>query len=77
MVKTIWALEIDGFANKAFDTIEKAKQAAYDKLVEWNYDPADDKDGVFKELEDSFNDPNYSGFWVDELLYCYEVEYEE
>lgn len=75
MEKTLWALEIEGVVEKIYADINKAKEFAYYKLLAYGYDPENDEYKVFKELEESFNDEEHSGFWVDELLYCYEVDY--
>lgn len=77
MEKTLWALETDGSVEKVFADLNKAKEYAYGLLQKWGYLPHNDGCGVFAELEDSFNDETYSGFWVDQLIYCYEVEYVE
>lgn len=76
MEKKAYALEIGGIVSKVFASVEKAKQVAYDTLVKWDFDPVKDEE-IFKELEESFNDQKHSGFWVEELLYCYEVDYFE
>lgn len=81
MKKMVWMLEISDIAigchNKVYTSLEKAKQAAYDQLIKWSYNPANDEYEVFKDLEESYNDPNHEGFWIDELLYCYPIEYIE
>ena len=73
----VWILETDDNDHFVFKDIEKAKDFAYDLLIRWNYDPQNDVYEVFKELDENYNNVHYSGFWVDEVLWCYEVDFYE
>lgn len=73
----VWILETDDGYNFVFKDIEKAKDFAYDLLVRLDYDPQNDKYGVFKELEETYENKRCSGFWVDEVLWCYEADFYE
>ena len=75
MIHRIWLLETDAGDYEAFLNLEDARDFAYKKLIEWGYDPKNDEDEVFKELDESYKDERYAGFWVDELLWCYDANY--
>ena len=73
----VWILETDDGDHFVFKDIEKAKDFAYKLLVRWHYDPQNDEYEIFKELEETYENKHWSGFWVDELLWCYEVDFYE
>ena len=73
----VWILETDESDHFVFKDIEKAKDFAYDLLVRWDYDPQNDEYGVFKELEETYDNKHCSGFWIEEVLWCYEVDFYE
>ena len=75
MIHRVWILELDGGEYEVFLNLEDARDFAYKKLIDWGYNPNDDKYGVFKELNDNYKDERYAGFYVDELLWCYEANY--
>ena len=76
MAHRIWLLEDSEGNYEAFLNIEDARDFAYKKLLDWHYNPnsEDDKE-IFDELENSYKDEKYAGFWIDELLWCYEINY--
>lgn len=70
----VWVLDIGNGVERAFSTLEKAYDAAYDQLVNWGYNPDDeDEKNFFEELKSTYENKNYSGFSVDEVLWCWEV----
>lgn len=73
----VWILETDDGDHFVFKDIEKAKSFAYNLLIKWKYDPQNDEYEIFKELEETYENKHWSGFWVDELLWCYEVDFYE
>ena len=75
MIHRVWILETDGGKEEVFLNLEDARDFAYKALIEWGYDPKNDEYNVFKELDESYKDNRYSGFWVDELLWCSEANY--
>jgi hypothetical protein len=75
MIHRVWILETDGGDTEVFLNLEDARDFAYKTLIEWGYDPENDDCDVFKELDESYNNKGYSGFWVDELLWCSEANY--
>lgn len=76
MAKEIWLLETSSGDYTAYANIEDAYAAARALLLEWDYDPVSDHDKkIFEELETNYNDPNYAGFYVDDLFWCYEIDY--
>ena len=74
MINEIWLVE-DNYKFEAFSTLEKARDYATQLLKDDGYDPDNDKDGVFEELNNTYNDKNSSGFYVQGILYCYSVNY--
>ena len=76
MVKEIWLLETSNCDYTAYASLEDAYAAARAELLEWGYDPASDHDKeIFEEFENSYNDPKYAGFYVEDLFWCYEIDY--
>lgn len=75
MIHRVWILETDGGHEEVFLNLEDARDYAYEQLIDWGYDPENDDCNVFKELDESYKNKNYSGFWVDELLWCSEANY--
>lgn len=71
----VWLLDVGNGAEYAFSSIEKAYSAAHSKLIDWSYD-FDTEEGkeVLSELKATYDDPKFSGFFVDDLLWCWEVE---
>ena len=39
------------------------------RIVYWYYRKQ------FEEFENSYNDPKYAGFYVEDLFWCYEIDY--
>ena len=71
----VWVMDFGSGVEKAFTSIDKAYQAAWDWLIGQGYNPEDeDEAGFFNELKETYEDPQYSGFSVDEVLWCWEVE---
>lgn len=71
----IWVVDFGNGVERAFTSLERAYQVAYDQLIDWDYSPEDDWDTkVFDELKRTYENKNCSGFYVDELLWCWEVE---
>lgn len=67
----IWLFEDCNSNYRAFHNIEDAYEFAKKKIVKWG--DKVDVDKCLKELEENY--PNkYSGFWVDDLLWCYQIE---
>ena len=60
---------------EVFREVDVARDFAYKKLIEWGYNPDNDKTEAFKELDETYKDERYAGFWIDELLWCYEANY--
>lgn len=75
MTHRVWILETDSENKEVFLNLEDARDFAYKQLIEWGYNPENDDYNVFKELDESYKDNKYAGFWIDELLYCYEANY--
>ena len=76
MTHRVWLLETSDGAYEAFLNVEDARDFAYKKIIEWGYDPTSDHDKeIFDELEESYKNEKYAGFWVEELLWCYEINY--
>lgn len=75
MIHKVWIVEVEDGHIEVFLNLEEARDYAYKQLIDWGYDPKSDEDGVFKELDESYKDSRYSGFWVDELLWCSEANY--
>lgn len=75
-MKTIWLFETYDGDYESFSCVENAKDFAYKKLIEWRYNPENENDReVFDELEKSYKDKKHSGFWVDELFWCFEINF--
>lgn len=73
-MEKVWLLDFGSGAERAFTTPEAAYDAAYNRLLDWGYSPDnEDEKGFFDELKETFDSPNYSGFEVDEVLWCWEV----
>ena len=73
----VWAMDFGSGVEKAFTSIDKAYQAAGDWLICQGYSPEDeDEVSLFNELKETYEDSKYSGFSVDEVLWCWEVEVE-
>lgn len=73
----VWVMDFGAGVEKAFTSIDKAYQAAWDWLVGQGYDPEnEDEANFFNELKETYEDSQYSGFSVDEVLWCWEVEVE-
>ncbi len=67
----VWILDIGCGVERAFSSLEKAYDAAYNQLIEWGYNPEDeDEKNLFEELKSTYENQNYSGFSVDEVLWC-------
>ena len=75
MIHRVWVLEVEEGHVEIFLNLSEARDYAYKQLIDWGYDPDNDEYNIFKELEESYKDERYAGFWVDELLYCYEANY--
>lgn len=76
-MEKVWLMDFGAGAEKAFASLETAYNAAYDKLVEWGYSPDDeDEKNFFEELKETYENNTYSGFCVDELLWCWEVPFD-
>ena len=73
----VWILETDDGCHFVFADIEKAKDFAYDLLIRWGYDPQNDDYEVFKELNETYDNVHYSGFWVEDLLWVYQADFYE
>ena len=70
----VWVLDIGNGVERAFSTLERAYDAAYDQLINWGYNPDDeDEKNFFEELKSTYENQNYSGFSVDEVLWCWAV----
>lgn len=77
-MKTIWLLEIHSGVYESFSCVEKAKDFAYKKLIKWGYNPNNKNDKeIFDELEKSYKDKKHSGFWIDELFWCSEINFHD
>ena len=87
MNKTVWMLETDEDFYVS-DSLDKLYVKAQELIQEWSTNEtkkiitATELDNVNKiwdyarkELEDTYRDPLIYGFVVEELLYCYEVEW--
>lgn len=67
----VWVLDIGCGVKRAFSTIDKAYDAAYNQLIEWGYDPEDEVEkNFFVKLKSTYENENYSGFSVDKILWC-------
>lgn len=76
MKTTLWLLETCNGEYIAFDHEIDAMVKARQLLDKWGYsENSEDGPEVIKELKDSYKDERYAGFWVDELLWCYQIEY--
>ena len=75
MINKIWLIETSNNDYEAFKELEDAKSHAKELLVNWGYDPENDEDEVFKELDETYNDKRYAGFYVDDLIWCYQINY--
>lgn len=75
MIHRVWIVEVEDGHIEVFLNLEEARDYAYEQLVDWGYDPKNDEDGVFKELEKTYKDENFVGFWVDPVIWCYEANY--
>ena len=75
MINEIWLVETSNNDYEAFKELEDAKNHAKGLLVSWGYDPEDDQYNVFKELDATYNDKRYAGFYVDDLIWCYQINY--
>ena len=75
MIHKVWILEIEGEHTEVFLNLADARDYAHKQLIDWGYNPEDDKYNIFKELEESYKDQKYAGFQIDELLYCHEANY--
>jgi hypothetical protein len=73
----VWVMDFGSGVEKAFTSIDKAYQVAWDWLISQGYNPEDeDEASFFNELKETYEDSQYSGFSVDEVLWCWEVEVE-
>ena len=70
----IWFVNFVDDLDHAYTSPEKAYQAAWDWLIKEGYNPEDEECGFFNELKETYENTRHSGFEVDEVLYCYEVE---
>ena len=78
MTKGIWLLETSDCDYTAYANIEDAYAAARALLLKWGYDPTSDDDKeIFEEFETNYKDTKYGGFYVDELFWCYQIDYQE
>lgn len=75
MIHRVFILEVANEKSDVFLNVVDAKDFAYNQLIKWGYDPKNDEDEVFKELDESYKDERYAGFWVDDLIWCYEANY--
>lgn len=76
MINRVWLLETSDGNYEAFKNLEDAKDYAVKLLMNWGYDPKSEADNeVYKELNESYKEERYAGFWVDDLLWCYEINY--
>ena len=72
----IWLLEDYNGYQSAYRKIEDAYDAARRMLVEYGCDPISDHDKeLFDQLDDSYNNESYGGFYVDDLLWCGQIDY--
>lgn len=70
----VWVLDIGNGVERAFSSLEKAYNAAYDQLVNWGYNPDDEAEKLlFEELKSTYENQNYSGFSVVEVLCCWAI----
>jgi hypothetical protein len=76
MKSAIWLLECSNGEYFAFRNIEDARDKAYKLLRAWDFDPVKDED-VYKELNESYNNETFAGFYVDDCLWCYQIEFTE
>lgn len=75
-MKKIWLFDTADGNYESFLRLEDARDFAYKKLIEWGYDPEDeDTKEIFDEFEKSYKDEKHPGFWVDELFWCYEINF--
>lgn len=73
-MNSVWLINYGYGAERAFSSIEDAYDAAYDQLINWGYNPEDeDEASFFTDLKESYDNPDYKGFFVDEVLWCWEV----
>lgn len=70
----VWVIDFGDGVEHAYTTPEKAYQAAWDWLIGQGYDPEDEECGFFNELKKTYENARYSGFEVDAVLWCWEVE---
>lgn len=76
MKSAIWLLECSNGEYFAFRDIEDARDKASKLLRDWDFDPVKDE-GVYNELDESYHNKSYAGFWVDDCLWCYHIEFTE
>ena len=77
-MRTIWLLDLGEGDYESFSCIESAKNFAYKKLIEWGYDPKNRNDKeIFNELEKSYKNEEYSAFWIEGILWCYEINFHD
>lgn len=75
MINEIWLVETSNNDYEAFKKLEDAKNYAKELLISWEYDPENDEYNVFKEFDKTYNDTRYAGFYVDDLIWCYQINY--
>lgn len=67
----IWLVEDCNCNYRAFHNVEDAYEYAKEWIMNW--DNEIDADECLAELEENYVN-KYSGFWVDDLFWCYQIE---
>ena len=71
----IWVVNFGFGVEHAYTSLENAYNASWDFLLNEGYKPNDEDGGeFFEELMREYDDERYSGFEVDGVLKCWEVE---
>lgn len=75
MQELCYILEDTNCNYEVFLNLDAALERAKTKLVDWGYCAAgpysEDYNEVFEELQSTYDNPRFDGFYVDELLWCY------
>ena len=71
----VYILDMGDGIEAVFETLELAYNYTWDALIDDGYDPENDTYAVFKDLAESYANKNYDGFYVEDLVWCYAVDY--
>ena len=71
----VYILEMEDGIEAAFDSLELAYNYTWDRLIDDGYDPENDTEEIFKDLSESYNDKKYDGFYIEDLAWCYAIDY--